>query len=172
MQLIKSYLVISIIGMALAMQGCSSNADTDSILESVPLPPDAYDVRTVELGRQAARQLFFRVDRKYPSKEPLTKIGGYLEKSGWISCSNHPRWDAYEDRSSNDALLVYEYTRYWLSPSHNSYMITSGRYYSQTGFEKKGVPDNNTQNIIIWISRDSNPEKALKNLGVSCEGHG
>ncbi len=161
-QFVTSLLLIGIVS-------CTS-ADTEryDLVGDFPIPKNAYDVKKLKLGICNTEELFFRVAEPYPSERVLEIYRKTLQTTDWVKCtSSADKWGFHIDGSSGKDLYVHRFIEHWVDRNDKKLLILSATYYSHT--EDPKHPDNETQNIAVWIQRVGDLKSELRRLSVDCE---
>lgn len=153
-----------------ASAGCEAIGSDYELLDGLPVPSDAYDVKKLRLGQAGnTEQLFFRVHDEYPSTEIVGTYTGYLATNDWMKCDDsNSDWTSFIDKSSksDEPISVHQFTEYWANYEEQLLLILSIAYYSRK--ESMATPDNDEQNVVIWVQRSSDVRADISRLSVTC----
>jgi hypothetical protein len=158
------------LAILLLLVGCSSTSASFNLLDGLPIPQGAYEVKKLRLqGSEKNQQLFFMIERPFPNTEVLELYNAHFKNSGWVRCesSSTKTWDWFEDRSSKPEQFVHRTSSYWVSPDRSTSALISGRYYS-SALTKNAAPDNKTQRWAVLVQKDVNAVEEAKRLSFTC----
>lgn len=159
---------ILVLILSLFILGCNSKTTFFELLEDIRVPEDAYDIRKVNLN-EITQQLFFRIDMSFPDMSVLNQYDNYLTENDWLKCTGYENgWKTFYDSTTTRAepILVHQILEYWINRKNSFLLTLSVTYYSnELNIE---VPDNNQQNVVIWMQESSNLSEDLVRLSISC----
>ena len=167
-QITKLLKTVLLYGLLTTAVSCSADAKKYDLIDNLPVPDGAYDVKKLTLGTNNTQQLFFQIKEPYPSTRILEIYQSFLKSRGWTRCSGSKNnWSSHEDRTSDPYLLVHQLIEHWVYPDDSKLLILTAIYYSKDLVKER--PDNDEQRLIVWVQRTGNLEKELSELGVNCK---
>lgn len=160
---------LSIASLVLLLNACEANSATYDLLDPLPVPNDALDVRKLHLGAsQDNQQLYFSVHRKYPSTDVMLDYSSFFQSQGWEKCEpSVTRWESFLDSSDASDRLVHRTFAYFIRADDHQLAAVAGHYYS-TAAEIQTVPDNDEQHWSILIQRNVDTAAEISRLSLNC----
>lgn len=155
------------VGMLMIETGCAPSADDYDLIVQFSVPEGAHDVKKLKLGTENTQQLYFWIREEYPSAAVLERYRNYLRNDDWNKCRNAKEgWSSYEDLSGGIHYIVHQMTEHWINGSDGKLLILSARYYSKD--RSKNRPDNDEQQIIVWVQQTDDLKSELERLELNC----
>lgn len=129
----------------------------------------AYELQKHTFADGKARQIYYKVNLKYPDTTLTDHQFRQLKKLGWSRCSGYREgWDSYVDAAEGEGheKTIHQNNTYW--SKDNKLLLTTMRYYSRVTKSKRRLrfPDKTVQHVVILIDSDPGMQK---HLGISCE---
>ena len=81
------YILLLIVVYSLG--GCTSEASSLDMVDTLPMYKGAYDVDKRKLDTESNQQLLYRLNKSYPSVDVLNFYDQYFMEHGWIKCSGN-----------------------------------------------------------------------------------
>jgi len=133
-----------------------------------PVPPGAKDQRHVRLADTGGEQDYFVVVQPYPSTSVLEHYRKVFAR--WIECKPaEAGWQSFGDLSAPTPRLVHQLLREWVRPDNKS-VVTLGIMYYSDGTQRRQLPDNDTQRVVLIEHEVPDGRAAAKELGYTCNG--
>jgi hypothetical protein len=151
-----------------SLGGCTSEASSLDMVDPLPMYKGAYEVDKRQLDTESNQQLFYRLNKPYPSIDVLNYYDQYFMEHGWIKCiGNMETWQSFLDATQKQEQRIHQIARYWIKKPENKLSMVALRYNSEKT-AKAQVPDNSIQNVFILMQRDINLETQLSHLSLDC----
>lgn len=154
----------------IAIVSCSEGPGGDfDLLRKLPTSEGAYGVRKLHLHDSPKnQQLFFKIDRRYPTADVLDLYNDHFKREQWIACRpSDDKWSWFLDKASEPPQYVHQVASYWINPDRRLFAAVSGRYFSST-LAAYDAPDNSEQRWAILVQRDVNALDEAKRLLLRC----
>lgn len=164
---LRQYALLTVL---LLLGACSSTNGNFGLLDGLPVPQGASEVKKLRMhGSDKNQQLFFLIERPFPRADVLELYNAHFKNNGWLQCRNRAEetWDWYEDKSSNPTQFVHRVTSYWVSPDRKTSALVSGRYHSLV-LAKDASPDSGTQRWAVLLQKDVHAVEEAKRLSFNC----
>jgi hypothetical protein len=162
----KLYLPILLVSIIL---GCSDQPGPLELIDHYPIPNEARDVKKLKLHSENNQQIFFRVDKAYPSTEIIDYYSEFMKTEGWQKCkSGLDDWQSYLDGTSKEVTYNYEIANFWIKRKEEKLAMLVIKYDSRN-LENNKVPDNNVQHISLLVQKDLNLEDEMSRMSINCD---
>jgi len=95
-----------ILFMYILLIGCSQTISTNDL--DIPVMKEGYDSTEYELERESAKQLSFKVDLPYHSKEAFFYYFDFYKNNGWSLCGEVGDWVKHSYLDKNRKIVDTE----------------------------------------------------------------
>ncbi len=147
----------------------TSEASSLDMVDPLPMYKGAYEVDKRKLNTKSNQQLFYKLNKPYPSIDALNYYDQYFMEHGWIKCSgNMETWQSFLDATLEQEQLIHQIAHYWIQKPENKLSMVYLSYNSEKTLSTH-VPDNDIQNVLILMQRDINLGTQLSHLSLDCD---
>ena len=102
---------------------------------------------------------------EYPSIEVFEHFSRVISPP-WYYCEWAPEWQSFIDASTGDTYQVHQQLHTWVDPQRDRLIVLSMQYRSNR--QAKGVPDNDTQYVVLIEYQEESVEDSISRLKLNC----
>ena len=155
--------IFILIIFCILITSCSDD-DTSSTFDKYP---KSGEVTSFPFENGKAFQSTYYLYMDYPYSGALSHYESVINQP-WIACKPWKEgWEGYLDTSGEEPIYVHRITRHWANNKANRLLMLLLQYNSKTSTCVE-VPDNNTQEIILVEYIESDLQRTLDLLKLSC----
>ena len=132
--------------------------------------PGAKNVKKIFLKKEAATQVTYEVEKKFPDISVKEFYERNLNKNGWVSCDIEEGWDI---RFKNDGIknkAIRQFIYYSTHHKKQKLLMLNLQYYSKevTGFNENLVWNDNNQYVTLISYNTGDLGRVINALNITC----